>query len=66
MKRNAITGIAMLVLAIMAALGCTPTAQETELLPPSRDGMFYLNFAEAKSVALADNKMILLELWRPG
>lgn len=66
MKRNALTGIAVLVLAIIAALGCTPSAQEAELVPPSRDGMFYLDFAEAKSVARAENKMVMVDFWRPG
>lgn len=66
MKRNVMMGIAVLAMAIAAAVGCTPADQETELLPPSREGMFYTSFADAQSAAQADGKMIMLELWRPG
>lgn len=66
MIRNAMIAVAVLAMAIAAAVSCAPSGQETELLPPTRDGMFYLNFAEAKSAAQAEDKMLMLEMWRPG
>lgn len=66
MLRNALIAIAVLVVAIAAAVSCAPPGQETELVAPDRDGMFYLNFAEAKSTAQAENKLLMVEMWRPG
>lgn len=66
MKHIALVTLAVLTLGILVVAGCSQPAQETQLLPPDRDGIFYLNFAEAQSVAQANDKLIMLELWRPG
>lgn len=65
-KRDMITRIAALALAVVVALGCAPSSQDNETRPPTRDGLFYLNFAEARNVAQAENKMMLVEFWRPN
>lgn len=57
---------AALALALCALASCARPAVETELLPETRDGMFYLDFAEAQTVARAEGKSILLDMWRPG
>lgn len=50
----------------LALTGCMGTSGDVELLPESREGMFYNVFAEAQQEAQKQNKHILLDLWRPG
>lgn len=53
-------------LAISAAFGCSQQVQEVQLVPETREGMFLMSFAEAKAAAQTENKMILVDMWRPG
>ena len=53
-------------LALGAAFGCSQQANEVQLMPETREGMILMNFAEAKAAAQAENKMILVDMWRPG
>jgi hypothetical protein len=55
-----------LVAACALLLACSRQTGEVQLLPESREGMFYLNFAEAQQVAQSEGKHILLDFWRPG
>jgi hypothetical protein len=58
--------IAIVALTLVSALGCSVTPGDTQLVPESRDGMFYTVFAEAQREAVTSDKYILLEMWRPG
>ena len=59
--------LALLALAAPVALAvCAKQAAEVQLLPETREGMFYLNFAEAEGVAQAEGKHLLVDFWRPG
>ena len=51
-------------LALLA--GCSTPPGETQLVPDTKDGMFYTVFAEAQREAAESDKYILLEMWRPG
>ena len=57
---------AVLAFALCALASCGSPAVETQLLPETREGIFYLDFAEAQTVARAEGKSILLDMWRPG
>jgi hypothetical protein len=46
--------------------GCMGSAGEVELVPESREGIFYTSFEEAQREAQSQNKHILLDMWRPG
>ena len=47
-------------------LGCAVTPGETELVPAVKDGMFHTVFATAQQEAIDSEKLLLLEMWRPG
>jgi hypothetical protein len=64
MRRPDITVLQILAGAIIFLAGCG--TREVQLLPAARDGIFYTSFAEAVQIARANDKHILLELWRPG
>jgi len=64
--RTARAALVCLLSGAAALAGCMGTSGEVELLPESREGMFYNVFAEAQQEALKQNKHILLDLWRPG
>ena len=56
-----------LVAASLALLaGCVGTSGEVELRPDSREGIFYTVYAEAAQEAADQNKLILIDFWRPG
>lgn len=58
---------ALLVSAAPLALAvCAKQNAEVQLLPETREGMFYLNFAEAQGVAQSEGKHLLVDFWRPG
>jgi hypothetical protein len=63
MKRMILVITALMTLLLV---GCSAVPGETQLVPESRDGMFYTVFAEAQRDAAAADKYILLEMWRPG
>ena len=63
MHRRRFPVVAIGLAALLAA--CTG-GTETQLVPLSRDGMFYTAFAEAQQLATGQDKLILLEFWRPG
>jgi len=52
-------GLALLV-------GCVGASGEVELRPDSREGIFYTVYAEAAQEAADQNKLLLIEFWRPG
>jgi len=56
----------VLALALCVLASCTQPATETRLLPETREGIFYFDFAAAQAVAQAEGKAILLDMWRPG
>lgn len=59
--------LALLVCAAPAALAvCARQSGEVQLLPESREGMFYMNYAEAQEVAQSQGKHLLVDFWRPG
>jgi hypothetical protein len=58
--------VAALGVLLMSLGSCGGAGGETELLPPSRDGIFYTVFADACQTAATEEKLILLEMWRPG
>ena len=59
--------LALLVCATPVALAvCAKQNAEVQLLPETREGMFYLNFAEAQGVAQSEGKHLLVDFWRPG
>ena len=58
--------IAIGTLILVLVMGCSVTPGDTQLVPESRDGMFYTAFAEAQREAEASDKYILVEMWRPG
>ena len=59
--------LAFVICAAPAALTvCARQSAEVQLLPETREGMFYLNYAEAKDVAQAEGKHLLVDFWRPG
>ena len=55
--------VLVLVLAALAASGC---GGEVELRPPARDGIFYLDLAQAQKAAAEGDQYLLLDMWRPG
>ena len=63
MKRLSLA-ITALILALL--MGCSVTPGETQLVPETRDGIFYTDFAAAQAEAAASDKYILLDMWRPG
>jgi hypothetical protein len=65
LMKNTIVGCAT-ALALGMGFGCSQQAQEAELTPESREGVFLLSFAEARAAAQTENKMILVDMWRPG
>ncbi len=59
--------LTLVICAAPAALAvCARQNAEVQLLPETREGMFYLNYAEAKQVAQAEGKHLLVDFWRPG
>jgi hypothetical protein len=53
-------------LAVGMLSACGKPAGDTRLVPETREGMFYLDFAEAQQAARSEGKAILLDMWRPG
>lgn len=58
-------------LAVVAAglsllAGCMGASGEVELRPEPREGMFSTVYAEVAKDAADNNKLILMEFWRPG
>ncbi len=51
-------------LALLA--GCVGASGEVELRPDSREGMFHTVYADAAQEAVDQNKLLLIEFWRPG
>ena len=56
----------MVLLVLLVALSGCMTTGEQALLPEPKEGLFYNEFAVAQQEALANDKHILLEFWRPG
>ena len=52
--------------ALGMAAACAQKSGEVQLHPETREGMFYLRFAEAQEVARTEGKHLLLDFWRPG
>jgi len=46
--------------------GCMGRSGEVELVPESREGVFFTSFEDAQREAQSQNKHILLDMWRPG
>lgn len=59
---------ALLALAAASALlpACARQNAEVKLVPEKREGQFYMQFADAREAAQKENKMILVDFWRPG
>jgi hypothetical protein len=57
---------AVLAVTALATWACSRQVNLVQLVPETREGMFYLNFAEAREVAQREDKHILLDFWRPG
>lgn len=71
MKTNSIRPLAVTVLAGWATAAillsaCAQKNAEVQLQPETREGLFYLQFAEAREVAQRENKHLLVDFWRPG
>lgn len=47
-------------------VGSVGASGEIELRPDSREGMFHTIYAEAAQEAVDQNKLLLIEFWRPG
>ena len=58
--------VLVLGLALGLAAACAKQQAEVELHPETREGMFYMNYAEAKEVARTEGKQLLVDFWRPG
>jgi hypothetical protein len=56
----------LLTFTLCALASCAQPSGDTQLVPETREGIFYLDFAEAQAVAQAEGKAILLDMWRPG
>lgn len=52
-------GLALLV-------GSVDASGEVELRPDPREGMFHTVYADAAQEASDQNKLLLIEFWRPG
>ena len=65
--RNTLAGyLAAFMIGSLLLPGCAITPGETELEPAVKDGMFHTVFATAQQEAIDSDKLILLEMWRPG
>ena len=68
--KNSGYNIVRILAAIAASLsvlaGCMGAWGEVELRPPSREGMFNTIYAEVAKDAADNDKLILMEFWRPG
>jgi len=59
MLATAAAGLALLV-------GSVGASGEVELRPDPREGMFHTVYADAVQEAADQNKLLLIEFWRPG
>ena len=51
---------------VLVSLGGCGGGGSVELHPQPRDGLFYTVLADAQKEAALKDKLILLEMWRPG